>query len=97
MRPKSGGTGVRFADLIGGRNFNLKLDPKAPLKDPATYTLVGKPLARPDVPAKCTGSFTYMQDFSVPGMVHARVIRPPAIGAKLVVGRRVVDQGLRRR
>ena len=82
--PKSGGTGVRFADLIGGRNFNLKLDPKAPLKDPATYTLVGKPLARPDVPAKCTGSFTYMQDFSLPGMVHARVIRPPAIGAKLV-------------
>ena len=79
-----GGTGVRFADLIGGRNFNLKLDPKAPLKDPATYTLVGKPLARPDVPAKCTGSFTYMQDFSLPGMVHARVIRPPAIGAKLV-------------
>ena len=84
VRPKSGGTGVRFADLIGGRNFNLKLDPKAPLKDPATYTLVGKPLARPDVPAKCTGSCTYMQDFSLPGMVHARVIRPPAIGAKLV-------------
>lgn len=84
VRPKSGGTGVRLADLIGGRNFNLKLDPKAPLKDPATYTLVGKPLARPDVPAKCTGSFTYMQDFSLPGMVHARVIRPPAIGAKLV-------------
>jgi nicotinate dehydrogenase subunit B len=84
VRPKSGGTGVRFADLIGGRNFNLKLDPKAPLKDPAAYTLVGKPLARPDVPAKCTGSFTYMQDFSLPGMVHARVIRPPAIGAKLV-------------
>ena len=84
VRRKSGGTGVRFADLIGGRNFNLKLDPKAPLKDPATYTLVGKPLARPDVPAKCTGSFTYMQDFSLSGMVHARVIRPPAIGAKLV-------------
>jgi CO/xanthine dehydrogenase Mo-binding subunit len=25
-----------------------------------------------------------MQDFSLPGMVHARVIRPPAIGAKLI-------------
>ena len=46
--------------------------------------MVGKPLPRPDVPAKCTGSFTYMQDFSLPNMVHARVIRPPAIGAKLV-------------
>jgi nicotinate dehydrogenase subunit B len=80
----NGGRSVRFAELIGGRNFNLKLNPKAPVKDPATYTLVGKPLPRPDVPAKCTGGFTYMQDFSVPGMVHARVIRPPAIGAKLI-------------
>ena len=84
IRPKSGGAGVRFSDLIGERRFDLKLDPKAPLKDPATYTVVGKPLPRPDVPAKCTGSFTYMHDFSLPGMVHARVIRPPAIGAKLI-------------
>jgi nicotinate dehydrogenase subunit B len=83
VRPKTGGAGIRFADLIGTRSFNFKLDPKAPLKDPATYTLVGKPLPRPDVPAKCTGAFTYMQDFSLPDMVHARVIRPPAIGAKL--------------
>ena len=82
--PKSGGAGVRFADLIGGHNFNLKLDPKAPLKDPPTYTLVGKPLPRPDVPAKCTGSFTYVHDFNLPGMLHGRVIRPPAIGAKLI-------------
>jgi nicotinate dehydrogenase subunit B len=81
---RNGGKGIPFADLIGSGNFNLKLDPKAPLKDPASYTLVGKPLPRPDVPAKCTGSFTYMQDFSLPGMLHARVIRPPAIGARLL-------------
>jgi CO/xanthine dehydrogenase Mo-binding subunit len=81
---RSDGSGIRFADLIAGRSFNLKLDPKAPLKNPATYTLVGKPLPRPDVPAKCMGRFTYMQDFSLPDMVHARVIRPPAIGAKLL-------------
>jgi CO/xanthine dehydrogenase Mo-binding subunit len=81
---KNGGAGIRFADLIGTRSFNLKLNPKALLKNPATYTLVGRPLPRPDVPAKCTGTFTYMQDFSLPGMAHARVIRPPAIGAKLI-------------
>ena len=84
VRPKTGGSGVRFADLIGGRDFNLKVNSKAPLKDPAIYTLVGKALPRPDVPAKCTGSMTYIQDFSLPGMVHARVVRPPAIGAKLI-------------
>jgi nicotinate dehydrogenase subunit B len=82
--PKSGGSGIPFADLVGGRKFNLKLNSKAPLKDSATYTLVGKPLPRPDVPAKCTGSFTYMHDFGLAGMMHARVIRPPAIGAKLI-------------
>jgi len=30
-----------------------------------------------------TGTFTYMQDFRVPGMLHGRVVRPPAVGAKL--------------
>jgi CO/xanthine dehydrogenase Mo-binding subunit len=84
VRPKAGGAGVSFASLIGGRQFDLKLDPKAPLKDPASYTIVGKPLPRPDVPAKCTGAAVYVHDFTVPGMQHARVIRPPAIGANLL-------------
>ncbi len=83
IRRKTGGAGIRFADLVGSRRFDLKLDPKAPLKDPAIYTLVGKPLPRPDTPAKCTGSHIYMQDFRVPGMLHGRVIRSPAIGATL--------------
>jgi CO/xanthine dehydrogenase Mo-binding subunit len=83
VRPKGGGTGVRFAELIADRRFELKLDPKAPLKDPAAYTLVGKPLRRPDVPAKCTGTYQYVHNFTVPGMLHARVIRPPGIKARL--------------
>ena len=84
VRPKAGGTGVSFANLIAGRQFELKLDPKAPLKDPASYTIVGKPLARPDVPAKCFGTHVYTHDFAVLDMLHARVIRPAAVGAKLV-------------
>ena len=84
VRPKSGGTGISFADLIAGKQFDLKLDPQAPLKDPASYTIVGKPLRRPDVPAKCFGTHIYMHDFAVPNMLHARVIRPATVGAKLV-------------
>ncbi len=84
VRPKSGGQGISFAELIAGKNFSLKLDPKAPLKNPAEYTVVGKPLPRPDVPAKCTGRYTYIQDFSVPNMLHGRIVRPPAVGARLV-------------
>ena len=84
VRPAAGGAGVTFAELLDGKQFDLKLDPKAPLKNPASYTLVGKSLPRPDVPAKCTGSHMYVHDFTLPGMLHARVIRPPAVGAKLV-------------
>jgi CO/xanthine dehydrogenase Mo-binding subunit len=83
VSPRAGGDGVSYANLVSGRKFDLKLDPKAPRKDQSSYTIVGKPLPRPDVPAKCTGSHVYMHDFSVPNMLHARVIRPPAIGAKL--------------
>jgi nicotinate dehydrogenase subunit B len=89
VRPKSGGVGVSYATLVGGKRFDLKLDPKAPLKDPATYTIVGKPLQRPDVPSKCFGTATFVHDFSAPGMLHARVIRPPAMGASLIS----VDEG----
>jgi len=76
---------VTYAELIGGQSFSLKLDPQKPAKakDPAAYKVVGKPLARVDIPDKITGRFTYMQDFRVPGMLHGRVVRPPAIGAKL--------------
>jgi CO/xanthine dehydrogenase Mo-binding subunit len=54
------------------------------LKDPATYTVVGKALARPDVPGKCTGTQTFVHDFKLPGMLHGRAIRPPRMGAKLL-------------
>ena len=86
----TGGTNsVTYADLIGGKHFDLKLDPKAPSKNPDTFTIVGKSVARLDIPSKCTGAFTYMQDMVVPGMLHGRVVRPPAIGATL----QGVDEG----
>jgi nicotinate dehydrogenase subunit B len=80
-----GGKKVAYAELIGGKSFSIKLDPKQPVKekDPKDYKLVGKPVPRLDIPDKLTGKFTYMQDFRVPGMLHGRVVRPPAIGAKL--------------
>jgi CO/xanthine dehydrogenase Mo-binding subunit len=78
------GPAANLGELMGDRRFNLKSDPKAPLKNPATYTIVGKSYARPDVPGKCTGRTVYLQDHTVPGMLHGRVVRPPAIGAKLL-------------
>jgi nicotinate dehydrogenase subunit B len=72
-----------FGELIGGKTFALKIDKEAPTKPPKDFKLVGKPVARLDIPDKITGRFTYMQDFRLPDMLHGRAIRPPAIGAKL--------------
>jgi nicotinate dehydrogenase subunit B len=80
---KSGGIVVTYAELIGGKQFTLNVDAAAPVKNPADYKVVGKPVARLDIPGKLTGQFTYMQDFRVPGMLHGRAVRPPAIGATL--------------
>jgi nicotinate dehydrogenase subunit B len=84
VKPLAGGSGVGIATLIAGKQLDLKIDAKAPLKDPAQYTVVGKAILRPDVPAKATGRNVFMQDLVVPGMLHGRVIRPLAIGAKLI-------------
>jgi nicotinate dehydrogenase subunit B len=74
---------VPYTELIGGRHFEMKLDAKAPMKSPATYTIVGQSVPRFDIPDKVRGRFTYMQDFKVKGMLHARVVHPTAIKATL--------------
>jgi len=81
----AGNKRVGYGELIAGKSFALKLDHTKPAtgKDPKDYKLVGKPVPRVDIPDKVTGRFAYMQDFRVPGMLHGRVVRPPAIGATL--------------
>jgi len=83
VRSRSSGTQATYGELLGGRTFSLNVDAQAHLKDPATYTIVGRSVPRLDIPAKVTGRFTFMQDVRVPGMLHGRVVRPPAIGASL--------------
>jgi len=78
------GTVSTIGELVGDRRFDLKMNPKAPLKDPARYVLVGRSLPRPDIAAKVTGSHLYVHNFRLPGMLHGRVVRPPAIGAKVL-------------
>ena len=81
-----------FAELIGGRRFERTISGKATPKSPSAYSVVGKPIPRAELPAKMTGRHTYMRDVRVDGMLHGRVIRPTALGAKLLG---VDDSGLR--
>jgi CO/xanthine dehydrogenase Mo-binding subunit len=84
VRTATGDVAIGIGALIGEQRAPLKVDPKAPLRAPAGYRVVGKPLPRPDIPGKVTGTHTYVHDFRVPGMLHGRVVRPPAPGARLL-------------
>ena len=79
VRPIAGGAGLSIASLVGDRQLSIAVDERVPLVEPARFTTIGKPLPRPDVVDKCTARHVYVQDFSLPGMLHARVIRPPSI------------------
>jgi nicotinate dehydrogenase subunit B len=77
------GKTASYGELVGGKMFLRRLDKDAPVKDPAMYTIVGKSVPRLDIRDKATGRFTYMHDFRIAGMLHGRVVRPLAIGARL--------------
>jgi CO/xanthine dehydrogenase Mo-binding subunit len=49
---------------------------QAPAKPISQYTLVGTRVPRIDIPDIASGSYTYIQNVLVPGMLHGRVVRP---------------------
>ena len=71
-----------YGSLIGS-GFEIKVDPKIAVKKHTDYKLVGQSVPRVDIPAKVTGEHLYVHDLRLPGMLHARVIRPTQIGASL--------------
>lgn len=87
--PRAGGAAVPFTELLGPGPLSLAVDREAPRKRAADYTVVGRSVPRPDIPGKVTGTHAYMQDLRLPGTIHARIIFPPAVGARLVS----VDEG----
>jgi nicotinate dehydrogenase subunit B len=84
-----GGKTVKYSDLIAGKTFNVTIGGQptssgatafapgtpAPLKDPSTYKVVGTRVPRIDIPAKVAGTYTYIQNVRVPGMMHGRPVR----------------------
>ena len=75
---------VSYGELVGGKRFDVKMSGKVTPKDASLYQLVGKPMQREDVALKVTAKYAYMVDFKLPGMLHARVIRPPQANAKFL-------------
>jgi nicotinate dehydrogenase subunit B len=85
IRSKSSPTKkVSYADLVAGKKFDLKVDPNAKRKPASEWTVLGKPIGRPDMPAMATGTFEYAHNVRVAGMLHGMVVRPGAVGANLM-------------
>jgi CO/xanthine dehydrogenase Mo-binding subunit len=83
---------VSYGELIGGRRFGVTLSGdninattgRARVKTVQELALVGQSPPRYDIPPKVDGSLTWAVDVKVPGMVHARNVKPPVAGATVV-------------
>ena len=75
---------VTFGSLIGGAKFERAVSGRAPMRPASAFKVVGKPIPRVEIPAKMTGKHVYVHDVRLPGMLHARVVRPPHVRATLV-------------
>jgi CO/xanthine dehydrogenase Mo-binding subunit len=82
---------VTYGELIGGKKFNIKLAGAnvnvvtgiAKVKPVPELKYTGQSPQRDDIPAKVDGSLKWAVDVKLPGMVHARNIKPPLACAKL--------------
>jgi isoquinoline 1-oxidoreductase len=100
QNPKSRMT---YGQLAKGQKIERHLQTKPALKDPSQFKIAGQPLTRRDGEVKVTGKAHYAADIRVPGMLYARILRPPAHDAKLksvdttparaIAGAQVVQDG----
>ncbi len=83
---------VTYGQLVGGKRFNVAvkgininvITGVAAVKPVQALRNVGQSPQRYDIPAKVDGSLKWAVDVKLPGMVHARNVKPPFAGAKLI-------------
>ncbi len=74
---------VTYSQLTKGQKIEKFLDEKPKPKDFSAYRIMGKSFNHVDAVAKVTGEAKYAGDFRMPGMVYAKILRPPSHGATL--------------
>jgi nicotinate dehydrogenase subunit B len=75
---------VSYAELTGGKEIVRELDHKADLKQPSEFQFMNRPVLRRDAVEKVTGAAKYAGDVRLPGMLYARILRPPSHASKLI-------------
>ena len=78
------GESTSYWKLSSAELLQQKADGRYKPKGVHQFQYIGKSIQRIDIPAKVSGGVAYIQDMKIPGMLHARVVRPPAPRAKLI-------------
>ena len=73
---------VSYAELVKGKQIDRHLS-EVPIKSISEHSVSGKPTLRTDARLKLTGEAKFTGDIILPGMLHAKVLRPPSHGAIL--------------
>src|ERR1035438_8066141 len=81
--PNTPGKSVTYGQLVQGKRIERHIEGVV-VKPVAAYTVAGRAAPRKDALDKVTGKAQYSGDFAFPGMLHARLVRPPAHGAKFL-------------
>jgi isoquinoline 1-oxidoreductase len=75
---------VTYAQLAKGKKITKKLSETVTVKKPSEFKIMGKSHTRRDGDEKITGKAKYSADIQLPGMLYAKILRPPAHGAKML-------------
>jgi len=75
---------VSYAELAKGKEIERHLKEPVGVKKPSEFKIMSKPVTRRDAQEKVTGKAKYTADIQLPGMLYAKILRPPAHGAKLI-------------
>jgi nicotinate dehydrogenase subunit B len=74
---------VTYGQLAKGKIITKKLSETITVKKPSEFKIIGKSFTRRDGEEKVTGKAKYSADIQLPGMLYAKILRPPAHGAKM--------------
>jgi nicotinate dehydrogenase subunit B len=75
---------VSYGELTKGKKIEKHLEGNPELKDYRKFEYVGKSYLHQDSRVKVTGEAKFSADIQLPGLLHARILRPPSHGAKFL-------------
>lgn len=78
------GPSIAYAELTAGRRIERVARGDVVLEAPAARSVSGVPTPRADAALKVTGRAHYTADLRLPDMLHAKLLRPPAHGSRLL-------------